>query len=79
MMNTILDRITIDDELCNGKPTIRGLRITVQTVLEFLLAGTGEEEILYQYPALEKEDLQACKYFAIRLMERKFSIREIAA
>lgn len=60
-MNTVLKRITIDDELCGGKPTIRGLRITVQTVLEFLLAGTGEEEILYQYPALEQEDLEACK------------------
>ena len=78
-MNTILERITIDDEICNGKPTIRGFRITVQTVLEFLLAGTSEEEILHQYPVLEKEDLEACKQFAIQLMERKYSIREIAA
>ncbi len=78
-MNTILERITIDDELCNGKPTIRGLRITVQTVLEFLLAGTSEEEILHQYPVLEKEDLAACKQFAIQLMERKYTLREIAA
>lgn len=78
-MNTILERITIDDELCNGKPTIRGLRITVQTVLEFLLAGTSEEEILQQYPVLEKADLEACKQFAIQLMERKYTLREIAA
>lgn len=78
-MNTILNRITIDDELCNGKPTIRGLRITVQTILEFLLAGTSEEEILYQYPILEKEDLQACKQFALQLMEKKYSIKDIAA
>ena len=56
-MNTILERITIDDEICNGKPIIRGLRITVQTILEFLLAGTSEEEILKQYPVLEKDDL----------------------
>lgn len=78
-MNTILERITIDDELCNGKPTIRGLRITVQTILKFLFAGTSEEEILHQYPVLEKEDLQACKQFAFQLMERKYSIRKIAA
>lgn len=49
-MNALMKRITIDDELCNGKPTIRGLRITVQTILEFLLAGTSEEAILHQYP-----------------------------
>ncbi len=78
-MNTILERITIDDELCNGKPTIRGFRITVQTILEFLLTGTSEEEILHQYPVLEKEDLEACKRFAIQLMERKYTLREMAA
>ncbi|RDC64300.1 DUF433 domain-containing protein [Adhaeribacter pallidiroseus] len=78
-MNTILKRITIDDELCNGRPTIRGLRITVQTILEFLLTGTSEEEILHQYPVLEKEDLEACKQFAIQLMERKYTLREMAA
>ncbi len=78
-MNTILERITIDDELCNGKPTIRGLRITVQTILEFLLAGTSEEEILHQYPVLEKEDLEACKQFVIQLMGRKYTLRDIAA
>ena len=78
-MTNILKRITIDDELCNGRPTIRGLRITVQTILEFILSGTSEEEILYQYPVLEKEDLEACKQFAIQLMERKYSLRDIAA
>ncbi len=66
-MSILLKRITIDDELCNGKPTVRALRITVQTVLEFLLAGTSEEEILHQYPVLEKEDLDACKEFALQL------------
>ena len=45
-MEYIADRITIDDKLCNGKPTIRGLRITVQTILEFLGAGETKEEVL---------------------------------
>jgi uncharacterized protein (DUF433 family) len=43
------------------------------------LAGTSEEEILHQYPILEKEDLAACKHFAIQLMQRKYTLREIAA
>ena len=53
-------RITIDPEVCNGKPTIRGKRITVQTILEFLGAGESREEILHQFPSLEAEDIDAC-------------------
>ena len=78
-MEYIFDRITIDDELCNGKPTVRGLRITVQTILEFLFNGTPEEELLQQYPVLEKEDLEACKKFALELMNRSYRIKDIAA
>jgi uncharacterized protein (DUF433 family) len=78
-MEYIFDRITIDDELCNGKPTIRGMRITVQTILEFLFNGTSEKEILKQYPILEKEDIKACQQFAIELMNKNYKIREIAA
>lgn len=55
-----LDRITIDPDICNGKPIIRGMRITAATVLEFLAAGESIEEILRQYPMLEREDIQAC-------------------
>lgn len=53
-------RITIDSAVCNGKPTIRGKRISVQTVLEFLSAGESREEILRQYPSLEEADIDAC-------------------
>ena len=63
-MNYITERITIDDRVCNGKPTIRGKRITVQTILEFLSAGESKEEILKQYPSLEYEDINACLEFA---------------
>jgi uncharacterized protein (DUF433 family) len=56
-------RITIDPAVCNGKPTIRGKRITVQTILEFLSAGEEREEILRQYPSLEQEDIDACLAF----------------
>ena len=76
-MKTATDRITIDEDICNGKPTIRGKRITVQTVLEFLGAGETVDEILYQYPSLEKEDVAACLKFASSLMDRNYVIRSV--
>jgi uncharacterized protein (DUF433 family) len=76
-MKTITDRITIDKDICNGKPTIRGKRITVQTVLEFLGAGETVDEILYQYPSLEKEDIAACLQFASSLMDRNYVIKPV--
>lgn len=78
-MEYIAERITIDPDLCNGKPTIRGKRITVQTVLDFLGAGESEAEILYQYPALEPDDITACLRFAAQLMDRHFIIRPLQA
>ena len=74
-MEYIADRITIDPDLCNGKPTIRGKRITVQTVLGFLSAGDSKEEILEEYPSLEPEDIDACLKFASKLMENQYDIR----
>jgi uncharacterized protein (DUF433 family) len=71
-------RITIDPAKCNGRPTVRGKRITVQTILEFLSAGDTPEEILKAYPSLELEDIYACLKFASKLMSRNFIIKEIA-
>ena len=76
--NYLDGRITIDPDLCNGKPTIRGKRITVQTIVEFLSAGESEEEILNQYPSLEKQDIHACLSFASELMNHKYTLQEIA-
>ena len=45
-MDSLLDRITIDPDLCNGKPTLRGKRITAQTILDYLNAGEARDEIL---------------------------------
>jgi uncharacterized protein (DUF433 family) len=59
-------RITIDPATCNGKPTIRGMRITVQTILELLSASESREEILHQYPSLEPADIDACLAFAVQ-------------
>jgi len=78
-MEYLTDRITLDHNLCNGKPTIRGKRITVQTILEFLSAGETEKEILRQYPSLESEDIKACLNFAVSLMSRSYTIKEVVS
>lgn len=62
-------RIVIDPDVCNGRPTIRGKRITVQSILEYLGAGDSEAEILAEYPMLEAEDIRACLEFARQLKE----------
>jgi uncharacterized protein (DUF433 family) len=77
-MDALLNRITINPEICNGKPTIRGKRITVQTILEYLSAGDSREELLEQYPSLEPEDIQACIRFAAELMNHQYSFKAIA-
>ena len=55
-----LSRITINPDVCHGKPTIRGSRIMVKTVLELLASGMTNQEILEDYPKLESEDIVAC-------------------
>ena len=64
--------------ICNGKPTIRGKRITVQTILGFLSTGESREEILRQYPSLDSEDIDACLAFATKLMRNSYIVKTIA-
>ncbi len=78
-MTNIDDRITIDADMLNGKPAIRGKRIAVQTILEFLSKGDGVDEILEEYPTLEREDIYACLRFASRLMQNNYQIDSIVA
>lgn len=56
----LLSRISIDPEVCFGKPCIKGHRIWVSLILDFLASGMTVQEILQQYPALEKADILAC-------------------
>ena len=58
-MPTLLDRITMDPAINHGKPTIRGLRYPVETLLELLSSGMTQDEILADYEDLEAEDLLA--------------------
>jgi uncharacterized protein (DUF433 family) len=62
------ERIFIDTEKCNGKPIIRGQRITVQTILEFLSAGDSIDDVLQAYPTLEKEDIYASLAYASQVI-----------
>ena len=75
-MQYIANRISLSEDLCNGKPTIRGQRISVQTILEFLGAGESKEEILKQYPSLEIEDIYACIQFSVDLLKNNFQIKQ---
>jgi len=53
---------------------VRGTRITVQTVLEFLAAGDSVDDVLAEYPDLTREDVQACLNYASRLMANRYSV-----
>lgn len=69
MENELLKRITLNPNVCFGKPTIRNMRYPVETMLDLMSAGMTTEEILEDYPDLEKEDLQACLLFASKLVK----------
>ena len=67
MNRNLIIRITINPEVCSGKPTIRNPRYTVDLVLDLLSAGMKDTEILEDYPALEPDDINACLAFASQL------------
>jgi uncharacterized protein (DUF433 family) len=72
------ERITVSPDVCNGKPVIRGTRIAVQTVLEFLAAGDSMEDVLEEYPSIKREDVQACLDYASKLMANHYSVVPMA-
>ena len=70
-MKDLLARITVDPRVMVGKPTIRGLRITVEQLLRAMAAGIPEEELLREYPELEKEDFRAVLAYALELVDQE--------
>jgi uncharacterized protein (DUF433 family) len=78
MSETLSNRITTDPDICHGKPVIRGLRYPVESMLELMASGMTIEELLQDYPDLEREDLLACINYAARLTQVK-SIYRIAS
>ena len=70
-MENLINRITLDSEICHGKPTIRGLRYPVENMLELMAAGMSIEELLEDYPDLEREDFLACLTYSSKLVQVK--------
>ncbi len=70
-MSELVSRITIDPEICHGKPIIRGRRYPVESILEYLAAGDSFEDVLAEFRDLEREDLLACLEFAKRTLQLK--------
>ena len=68
-MSDSLSRITIRSEQCHGQPCIRGMRIRVSDVLEMLAGGMSHEEILTDYPYLERDDIRAALAYAAQEMK----------
>ena len=77
-MEDLLQRITIDPEICHGKPCIRGLRYPVEMILELLSGDMQVNEILDDYKDLESNDIKACLMFASKLSSVK-SIYKLAS
>ncbi len=70
-MSSLINRITIDPQICHGKPCVRGLRYPVEVLLELLSSDMTHVEILADYDDLEPEDLLAVLEFAARLARTK--------
>jgi uncharacterized protein (DUF433 family) len=70
-MNNLFNRITIDKNICNGKPSIRGMRFTVSQMLELVAAGMTSEEIVNDYPYIEADDIVACLQYASCVMNNR--------
>jgi uncharacterized protein (DUF433 family) len=67
----LLSRITVDPDICHGKPCVRGLRYPVETILEYLAGGDSVEDLLTEFPDLEREDILACHEFSRRMLTAK--------
>ncbi|OGP82698.1 MAG: hypothetical protein A2V87_10945 [Deltaproteobacteria bacterium RBG_16_58_17] len=76
-MNALLKRISVDPNICFGKPCIRGTRIWVSLVLDLLANGATIEEVLAEYPQLTKEDIHAAIAYGAEMSRERFV--EVAA
>ena len=71
-MPELLDRITIDPEICHGKPCIRGHRIWVSLILDLLASGMSSQEILSDYPGLDEADIRACIAYGAEMARERY-------
>ena len=70
-MNALLERITVDPNVCHGKPCVRGTRIMAWQVVQFLADGDSIDDILAAYSQLTREDVRACLAFAAELARER--------
>ena len=78
MKTNIYKSIVVDDEVCSGRPTVEGTRITVKTIIGHLLEGDSEEVILKGFPRLTKKDIAAIKEYASLQFDPKFFARTLS-
>lgn len=71
LIENLLARITVDPEVCHGKPCVRGLRYPVETILEYLAGGDTTDDLLAEFPDLEREDILACHEFSRKMLTAK--------
>lgn len=71
-MNPLLERISVDPNVCFGKPCIRGTRIWVSLILDFLASGMSIEEILQEYPQLTEEDVRAAIAYGAEMSRERY-------
>ncbi len=67
----LLSRITVDPEVCHGKPCVRGLRYPVETILEYIAGGDSIDAVLAEFPDLERDDILACIEVSRRMLASK--------
>ena len=70
-MENLLNRITINPEVCSGKPTIRSMRFTVSQLLGLLASGMTQEQVIADYPYIEPGDIRACLLYASYMANTK--------
>ena len=67
----LLVRITVDPEICHGKPCVRGLRYPIETILEYLAGGDSVEDLLSEFPDLQRDDIRACHEYSRKILAAK--------
>ncbi len=77
-MDKLLERITVNPNVCHGKACIRGTRIMVSVILDNLAAGVSKEEILKSYPALTIEDINAALSYAAELAHEQSNVPDFS-
>jgi uncharacterized protein (DUF433 family) len=77
-MDNLLNRITLNSDICHGKPTIRDMRYPVEMILDLLSSGMTFQELINDFPAIEQDDIKACLAYASKLTKVK-SIHKVVA